>query len=162
MSESIESQLKNQGFYVSTTVGVSMRPMLRNRRDRVIIKPVGKERLKKWDLPLYRRPDGKYVLHRIIGVRDGYYIIRGDNTYAKEKVPDEWILGVMTEFYRGDRHYTAEQGSYRRYAAFWQTVYPLRYPIHVARVLASRVKRKLFGARSPKTKQENETTGTLS
>lgn len=144
MSESIESQLKNQGFYVSTTVGVSMRPMLRNRCDRVIIRPVGEERLKKWDLPLYRRPDGKYVLHRVIGVKDGYYMIRGDNTYVREKVPDEWIVGVMTEFYRGDRHYTAEQRTYRTYAALWQTAYPLRYPFHILRVFASRVKHKIF------------------
>ena len=54
----IERQLAEQGFYVSTTVGCSMRPMLRNRRDRVIVLPIGDERLKKYDLPLYRRPDG--------------------------------------------------------------------------------------------------------
>ncbi|MBQ7346826.1 MAG: S24/S26 family peptidase [Clostridia bacterium] len=149
MNDSIEFQLAQNGYYVSTTVGVSMRPMLRNRRDRVIIKPVGEGRLSKWDLPLYRRPDGKYVLHRIIGVEDGYYIIRGDNTYAKEKVPDEWILGVVTEFYRGERHVMADNKSYRRYAAFWQTVYPLRKPFHMARVFASRVKHKLF----PKKKE---------
>ena len=104
MNQTIEQQLAENGFYVSTTVGTSMRPMLRNRRDRVIIRPTDGARLSKWDLPLYKRPDGKYILHRIIGVRDGYYIIRGDNTYAKEKVPDEWIIGVMTEFYRGNRH----------------------------------------------------------
>ncbi len=140
MSESIESQLKKEGFYVNTTVGVSMRPMLRNRCDRVIIRPVGSERLKKWDLPLYRLPNGKYIMHRIIDVKDGYYVIRGDNTYVKEKVPDEWVVGVMTEFYRGEKHYTADQRSYRRYAAFWQTIYPIRAFFHNLRILASRVK----------------------
>lgn len=143
MSETIEKQLAEQGFYVSTTVGVSMRPMLRNRHDRVIIVPLGEERLKKYDLPLYRRPDGKYVLHRIIGVEDGYYVIRGDNTYVKEKVPDSWIVGVMSEFYRGKRHVLADDQGYRRYAAFWQAIYPLRKPFHSARMLAGRVKRKL-------------------
>ncbi len=143
----IEKQLAEQGFYVSTTVGVSMRPMLRNRRDRVIIRPVGEGRLSKWDLPLYKRPDGKYVLHRIIGVGDGYYIIRGDNTYAKETVPDEWILGVVTEFYRGDRHVMADDRRYRRYAAVWHAIYPLRKPIHLVWMLAVRVKRKLFGSK---------------
>lgn len=147
MSDSIERQLAEEGFYVSTTVGVSMRPMLRNRHDRVIIRPVGKERLQKYDLPLYRRPDGKYVLHRVIGVEDGYYVIRGDNTYAKEKVPDAWIIGVMTEFYRGDRHVMADDRGYRRYAAFWQGIYPLRKPLYAARLLAGRVKRKLFPKR---------------
>ena len=144
MSETIEKQLAEQGFYVSTTVGVSMRPMLRNRHDRVIIVPLGEERLKKYDLPLYRRPDGKYVLHRIIGVEAGYSVISGANTYVKEKVPDSWIVGVMSEFYRGNRHVLADDRGYRRYAAFWQAIYPLRKPFHSARMLAGRVKRKLF------------------
>ena len=144
MSETIEKQLAEQGFYVSTTVGVSMRPMLRNRHDRVIIVPLGEERLIKYDLPPYRRPDGKYVLHRIIGVEDGYYVIRGDNTYVKEKVPASWIVGVMSEYYRGKRHVLADDQGYRRYAAFWQAIYPLRKPFHSARMLAGRVKRKLF------------------
>lgn len=140
----IESQLAAEGFYVSTTVGVSMRPMLRNRRDRVIIRPVGEGRLSKWDLPLYHRPDGKYVLHRIIDVKEGYYVIRGDNTYIKEIVPDEWIVGVVTEFYRGKRHVTADNKAYRRYAAFWHAIYPLRKPFHSLYVLAAKIKHKLF------------------
>ncbi len=144
MNGSIEQQLAENGYYVSTTVGVSMRPMLRNRRDRVIIRPLGEERLSKWDLPLYRRPDGKYVLHRIIGVENGYYIIRGDNTYAKEHVPDEWILGVVTEFYRGNRHVMADHRGYRRYAAFWHAIYPIRVVLVSMRRLAGRVYRKLF------------------
>ncbi len=144
MSDSIERQLAEAGFYVSTTVGVSMRPMLRNRHDRVIIRPLGEKRLQKYDLPLYRRPDGKYVLHRIIGVEDGYYVIRGDNTYIKEKVPDSWIIGVMSEFYRGDRHVMADDKGYRRYAAFWQGIYPLRKPFHTLHMLGARVKRKIF------------------
>ena len=49
MNTNIENQLREQGFHVSTTVGHSMRPMLRDRCDRVIIKPLGTERLKKYD-----------------------------------------------------------------------------------------------------------------
>ena len=144
MTQTIEQQIAENGFYISTTVGVSMRPMLRNRRDRVIIRSTEGKRLSKWDLPLYKRPDGKYVLHRIIEVRDGYYVIRGDNTYAKEHVPDDWIVGVMTEFYRGERHVLATNRGYRRYAAFWQTVYPLRLPFHWLRRAASFIKHRLL------------------
>lgn len=139
----IERQLAEQGFYVSTTVGCSMRPMLRNRRDRVIILPPGNERLKKYDLPLYRRPDGKYILHRIIGVRDGKYIIRGDNTYAKEQVPDAWVLGYVSEFYRGKRHIQASSRSYRFYARVWNLIYPARFLFHTGRSFAARVWHKL-------------------
>lgn len=135
----IERQLAEQGFYVSTTVGCSMRPMLRNRRDRVIVLPVGEERLKKYDLPLYRRPDGKYILHRIIGVRDGEYIIRGDNTYVREHVPDAWILGYVSEFYRGEKHILSDSRGYRFYARAWNFLYPVRYLYHLFRAFASRV-----------------------
>ncbi len=144
MNANIESQLREQGFHVSTTVGHSMRPMLRNRCDRVIIKPVGSERLKKYDLPLYRLPDGRYVLHRIVDVKDGYYVIRGDNTYQLEKIPDEWIIGVVTEFYRNDRHFTTDNKRYRRYAAMWNTVYPIRAAWYHFRISASKIKHKIF------------------
>lgn len=143
-SVSIESQLARDGFHISTTVGMSMKPMLRNRCDRVLIKPKGDGRLKKYDLPLYRLPDGKYVLHRVIDVRDDHYVIRGDNTYVLEKIPDEWILGVMVEFWRGDKHYTADHKGYRRYAAFWHAIYPIRAFFRRLRILASRVKHKIF------------------
>ena len=150
MSENIEEQLRTEGFYVSTTVGWSMFPMLRNRRDRVILRPVGEKRLKKYDLPLYRRPDGKYVLHRIIGVREGYYVIRGDNTYQKEKVPDAWILGYVAEFYRGEKHIPATKKSYRAYARIWNFLYPARFLFVGCRRLAARVFRKIFPKKQPK------------
>ena len=144
MNYNIEKQLKEDGFYVSTTVGVSMWPMLRNRRDRVILRPLKEgERLLRFDLPLYRRRDGKYVLHRIIGVKDGFYVIRGDNTYTKEKVMDAQIVGVVSEFYRKDRNIKADNKKYRAYVRFWNLIYPVRWLMHKIRVLVWRVMVKL-------------------
>ena len=140
---SIEEELRLRGVYVSTTAGVSMKPMLRNRKDRVVLLPTNGMLLKKWDLPMYRRPDGKYILHRIIEVKEDHYVIRGDNTCVKEYVPHEWVLGYVSEFYRGKRHVSADSRAYRRYAAFWHYIYPLRVPLHKLRMLASRIKRKL-------------------
>lgn len=149
MNHNIENQLAEQGYYVSTTVGWSMWPMLRNRRDRVIVLPVGKERLKKYDLPLYRRPDGKYVLHRIIGVKDGEYIIRGDNTYIKEHVPDDWVIGYVSEFYREDRHVLSNARGYRLYARLWRWIFPIRYLAFVGLRILAKVYRRLFGKKKP-------------
>ena len=144
MNENIEKILAEDGFYVSTTVGTSMLPMLRNRRDRVVIRPLGEEKLKKYDLPLYRRPDGKYVLHRIIGVREGYYIIRGDNTYRKEKVPTEWVLGYVAEFYRNEKHINVTQKKYRAYARLWNWIYPLRFLAVKCRAGLSKIKHAMI------------------
>ncbi len=140
----IEEQLQKNGVYVSTTSGWSMKPMLRDRRDRIVLLPVGDRELKKWDLPMYRRPDGKYVLHRIIGVREDHYIIRGDNTYQKERVPKEWVLGYVSEFYRGDRHVKADSRSYRFYAATWNLIYPIRRVWWGIREVLSKIKHKMF------------------
>ena len=145
MNRNIEEQLQTEGFYVSTTVGWSMFPMLRNRRDRVVIRKIGAERLKKYDLPLYRRPDGKYILHRVIGVKENGYIIRGDNTYQKEQVPDEWILGYVEEFYRNGKHKSAKAKGYQLYARLWNLIYPLRFLVFHAVRIASRIRRKIFG-----------------
>jgi len=144
MNQTIERQLEENGFYVSTTVGMSMWPMLRNRRDRIVLHPIEQgKRLSRFDLPLYRRRDGKYVLHRIIDVKDGYYVIRGDNTYIKEKVTDAQIIAVMSEFYRKGRHVTADSRGYRIYARFWNLIYPFRLVAHKIRTLVWRVMVKL-------------------
>lgn len=143
VNRGIEDQLIEQGYHVSTTVGVSMYPMLRDRRDRIVVVPVGEKTLEKYDLPLYKLPDGKYVLHRIIGVKDDHYIIRGDNTYVKEYVPKDWILGYVSEFYRKDRHVLASSRLYRTYAALWNLIYPVRFGYVKARSLLRRLLRKL-------------------
>jgi hypothetical protein len=70
-----------------------MRPLLHENRDLVVIlKKDG--RLRRYDVALYRRGT-TYVLHRVVGVRDEGYLIRGDNTYALERVPEDAVLGVL-------------------------------------------------------------------
>ena len=147
MPESFEEILNKQGTLVFTPRGNSMQPLLLDGENPVVLEKVS-GRLQKGDIPFYKRENGQYVLHRIIDVRDGYYVIRGDNTFVKELVPDEWIIGVMTEFYRGKRHVLADNKAYRRYAAFWHAIYPLRKPFHLAHRFASKVKRKLFSKRT--------------
>lgn len=50
-------------------------------------------------MALYKRGD-KYVLHRVISVIDGGYIIRGDNCYSDEKIPESAVFGVLKEYFR--------------------------------------------------------------
>ena len=52
-----EELLQRDGVLIYKTRGVSMRPMLKQDRDLVIIRPV-EGRLKKYDIPLYRRKNG--------------------------------------------------------------------------------------------------------
>ena len=121
----IEELIEKQGYSVSTTVGVSMYPMLRNRQDMIVIKPF-EGRLKKYDVPLYKK-DGNYILHRIIKVKENEYIIRGDNCIQKEHVTDDMVIGVLTEFYRNSKKINMEGIGYKTYVRFWHYTFPIRF-----------------------------------
>lgn len=150
---SIEEQLKKDGYFVSTTAGFSMWPMLRNRRDRVIIRAYeGDEKTKINDLALYLRADGKYVLHRILWAKPTHCIARGDNTFFLEKVKPETILGRVTEFYRNDKHHATDAFLYRVYVWLWRLLYPTRFVCHACKIafykllsLAKRVVKRIIG-----------------
>ena len=122
----IEEILERDGIFVSTTSGVSMYPMLRDRKDTIIVEPY-EGRLKKFDVPLYRRGE-RYVLHRIVEVRDDSYVIRGDNCEQKEYgITDQDILGVLTGFYRGDKKVDMNGVGYRFYVNFYCRMYVLQW-----------------------------------
>ena len=133
----IEEVLASQGVYISTTSGVSMYPMLRDRRDTIIIRPVS-GRLKKYEVPLYRRGED-YVLHRIVKVMPEGYVICGDNCLNREyRVTDGEIIGVLCGFYRGDREVDMNGCGYRLYCRFWVAVYPVRYVVKRGWMLVKR------------------------
>lgn len=115
MSEmNVERLLEQQGFIVAPVSGDSMLPMLDEKKDSVRVVPI-KRALEKYDLPLYRRPGGKLVLHRIIEVRKNHYIICGDNRKKLEKVPHRWVIGVMEGFFKDGRYVSADDPEYRAY-----------------------------------------------
>lgn len=107
--------LADKDFYIATPVGTSMMPMIRERIDTVkLVKPKG--RLKKYDVILYQRKDGTYVLHRIIGVRKDSYVLCGDNQFTKEfNVTDDMIIGVVDGFYRGEKYISNDDKEYIKY-----------------------------------------------
>lgn len=110
----IEQVLEKQGYAVCPVRGDSMLPMLDQKKDLVKLVPVSGT-LSKYDLPLYRRPNGKLVLHRIIGVRRGYYITCGDNRTVSEKVPFEWVIAVAEGYYKSGKYIPIDDGEYLKY-----------------------------------------------
>ena len=98
--------------------GTSMRPMLRQGIDNVELSPLP-PKLKKYDLPLYQRDNGQYVLHRIVKVADTYTCI-GDNQYIYEPgVRPDQMIGLVTAFYRGEKRYAVTVWHYRLYCRLW-------------------------------------------
>ncbi len=143
----VDEVLKTEPEAAVLTRGVSMRPMLREHRDVVIIERINRP-LKKWDVPLYRRKKNEpFVLHRIIKItKDGRYVIRGDNTYRLElNVTDDDMIGVLKAFYREGKYYDcATHKGYKIYVFFNQISYPLRWAwVRIGRPAIRRIKRIL-------------------
>lgn len=122
--KSIQTVIEEHGKYVGPTVGISMRPMLKTGRDTIVV--VKKTaRLKPLDVALYKRDDA-YVLHRVLQVTDEGYVIRGDNCYTDEIVPEDAVIGVLTEFFRKNTHYDCTDKRYVRYAKRRVRYYKIR------------------------------------
>ena len=118
----IERELAERGRGFFQTVGDSMEPLLHNQYSTVVIEKAAGP-LRKNDVALYYRPggtlpglpEGRYVLHRVVKVRERDYLICGDNRFYQEPVKPEWILGVMVGFYNGGAYTPCGDEGYQSY-----------------------------------------------
>ena len=95
-----------------------MLPMLRQGIDSVVLSPLP-EQLKKYDLPLYQRSSGQFVLHRIVEVGDSYTCL-GDNQFEKEPgIRHDQMIAVVTAFTRGDKRHSVNEPGYWLYCRVW-------------------------------------------
>lgn len=141
MEYNIERELEQHGECLFQTVGDSMEPVLHNRKSSVLIKKTD-GCLAKYDVALYRRPSGQYVLHRIIEVCEDSYHICGDNRIWVETVPKEWVLGRMAGFYPDESAQfvdCAADEDYLDYVAHWEQ----RFRSRKLKALPKRAIRKL-------------------
>lgn len=123
----MEAALAEQGEIIACSAGVSMYPMLRHRKDMVVVETVKRE-LEKYDVPVYRLKSGKIVMHRILEIRPDCYVIRGDNLFVKEYIKPEQIIGVLKEFYRGGKKVSCTTSKGYKFYVFWiMHSYWLRY-----------------------------------
>ena len=106
--------------------GISMLPMLRQGRDSVELAPLP-ERLKKYDLPVYQLPSGKYVMHRVVDVKDDHYICNGDNLLLMEKVYHHQMVALVSAFTRDGKRIEIDDPRYRAYYRFWCASRPVRH-----------------------------------
>ena len=106
-------------------MGTSMLPMLREGRDSVVLSPPPKK-LRPFDLALYRRDSGAYVLHRITAVGQTYTCM-GDNQFVSEHgLRHDQIIALVTGFRRNGRDHTVTEPGYRLYCFLWHYSRPLR------------------------------------
>ncbi len=117
MQNDYESALRRDGMLVFVPGGNSMWPTLKHEKQAVVILPK-KDKLKLYDVPLYKRENGQYVLHRVVGFAPDGYVVCGDSQFAEERIKEDQVLGVMDGFYRGKTYVSAAAKKSRRTALF--------------------------------------------
>lgn len=126
MKSNFEEVLATEGKLIYTNVGDSMKPLIRQGKDLLVIERT-RGRLKKYDVPLYRRESGQYVLHRILQVRERDYVICGDNRWQKEYgITDQQIIGVLTSVIREGKTVSVTDRKYQFYVHLWCDFFPVR------------------------------------
>ena len=115
------------GSFRLPVTGTSNLPTLKAGRDEVILAQ-SEASLKKGDLPLYRRDNGQFVLHRVGAVEaDGTYSCCGDHQWDPESgIRSDQIVGVVITLCRKDRSFSAERRSYRLWVRLWMFLLPCR------------------------------------
>lgn len=123
--------------------GTSMNPLLVQGRDFVFLeKP--KKVLEIGDIPLYRRDNGLFVLHRIVGKNEDGYIMCGDNQFILEYgINDDHIIGVVCSIMRDGKLFDVTDSDYVKYKDKYVKNVGTRYPVR-------RLKYKLYRLRNGK------------
>ena len=136
-----EEEIEKSSKIIYTNVGDSMMPFIKQGRDVLVISRA-EGRLKRYDVPLYKRDSGQYVLHRILKVRENDYVICGDNRWNREYgITDRHIIGVLTGIIRDGREIPVTDRKYRIYVHLWCDFFPVRaFFIRIRQFLKRRLK----------------------
>ena len=124
------SELLEQGYDAEFTVtGNSMWPLLRGGRDTVCLRKP-KTPLKKGDIVLFSTGEESFFLHRIKALTaDGFESLGDGNLSSDGVFSTDCVLGRVVSFQRKGKTFSCSDPWYRRSAAVWTALLPIRRPL---------------------------------
>ena len=142
----IEEVLESGGEFMLSPKGTSMLPLLVQGKDRVVLKQYGDRSPRKYDIAFYRRPDGAFVLHRIVKIlKDGSFVMCGDNqTFLERGVLRTQLIAYVSLIHKGEKTVRMNSLRYRFYVRIW-CFFPYRRCVKLFQRVFFGIKRKLFG-----------------
>lgn len=110
--------LESHGEVSFVSAGRSMLPIIRDRKDTItLVKP--RKAIKPGDVVFYRRDNGKFVLHRVMFVNSGTFVMRGDNQWDNEyNIRCDQIIGILKCIERNGKIHNVTDWDYMMYVKF--------------------------------------------
>lgn len=132
-------QMLNEGQNVTISVkGFSMRPMMRNEKDKVVLTAHTKEDIKLGNVMLFRH-NGNHIMHRIINIDGNNVTFAGDGNYRIiERATKEDIVAQVTTIIRPSGYtISLDSRRWKIYSKIWLALPAIirRYILGLARRL---------------------------
>lgn len=122
----IKEKLESGGTFEINFNGTSMLPLLVEKRDTVVLRALNGE-IKKYDIPLYRRDNGQFVMHRAVEARGDTFTACGDNQWVLERnIRQDQVIGVVCFIMRNGRKISVDSFLYKLYCRIWEALRPIR------------------------------------
>ncbi|MBQ2966690.1 MAG: S24 family peptidase [Clostridia bacterium] len=111
-----------------TVRGNSMWPLLLSGRDKITVRKSDKYR--KYDIVLYRRENGSFVLHRIVGRKKDAFVLAGDGELEKEyPIYPSQILAKAVSGVRKGKTFSCSAFCFKVYSVLWVKLFYVRAPL---------------------------------
>lgn len=139
----IKEVVDGGGNFTLGVTGISMCPLFWENRDSVILsKP---DKIKKFDIILYKRSNGHFVLHRIVKIKNNIYSLCGDNQNVIEyPIYPEQVIAKVIGFIRKGKVYKTSDFIYKLYVFIWgHTLKCRKFMMRSYFYLSTRVKKIL-------------------
>mgnify|MGYP002517822418 FL=1 len=116
-------RLLGEGGEVTITIrGNSMQPMLRDSRDKVVLRRYEGDELQRGDVMLFRYRGG-YVLHRVVSIDGERIVFAGDGNYKLyEQATTKDIVARMVAYVKDGRRVECTQKEWLRYSRVWMAL----------------------------------------
>ena len=125
--EIIENSVKKGGSMPLVVTGNSMNPFMKDGRDTVWLEVCRESDYKRGKILLFRREDGKIVLHRVRRVMpDGILVMNGDAQYWCEEIKKEQALAAVTFIEVNGKKTSCNSLAYKMKIELWQLLKPVR------------------------------------
>ncbi len=123
----IEETVGSGGTMPIVVTGNSMRPFLKDGEHTVWLERCTDSDFKRGRIFLFRRTNGKIVLHRVRKVRpDGVLVMNGDAQNWCENIEKNQVLAVVTHIEANGKKKPCKSLFYRMRTEIWQLLMPVR------------------------------------
>lgn len=116
----IEASISENGVFPLVVTGTSMTPTLYSERDVVHLVSPTYKLPEKYDIVLFKRPDGAVILHRIIKkLPDNRFLINGDSQIWTEEINFSQIVAVTKSYVKNNKKISCDTTGYKIKSAIW-------------------------------------------